>query len=153
MIHPRYAEGFWIPYPNVGAHCRPDRCVLAHGSHEIPKYRGEEKREHVRWKWMSPDFQPLTLPVLRPVLVVNSRDIQAGQLAETLKLSFVERVLDHQSVELADIQRIKVDFSAKAPGAAVSVDDIQYITGRMEVCPASRNVKPGPEINTTLKFV
>lgn len=52
-----------------------------------------------------------------------------------------------------DIQRIRVEFAAKAPGAEVGVDDIGYITGRMEQCPASRNIKAVPEIKTILKFV
>jgi hypothetical protein len=50
------------------------------------------------------------------------------------------------------LERLHVEFEAKLRSGKPTSDDIEYITGRMQQCPVSKNLRAPEDTVTTLSF-
>jgi hypothetical protein len=105
-------------------------------------------------------WQPLEVNNNTPGFLLFSYTILTCQHMY-MRLNAAERALlltrsEGELVVVADedwiLKSIKVHFSAKLRSGTPTADDIEYITGRMKVCPVSKNIQSGPEKLATLSF-
>ncbi len=122
--------------------------------HNTPEGLQVEVWEEAGWRpfelgWDSPGF----LVFIYGLFICQHTYMRVNCAERGIGLESASGELEVVTTAGWDIQRIAVHFDAKAASGEAGVDDIQYITGRMGRCPASRNLKSVADAETTLKFV
>ncbi len=126
------------------------------------RYRGDnnEPADTAVEVWTKEQWQPLNIDVATPgfllfvytILTCQHMYLRANAAERNLMLDAGEGAIHVVASNDWELRSIDVGFDVKLKSGEPSADDIEYITGRMLVCPVSKNLGEGVEKQTQVRF-
>ena len=79
--------------------------------------------------------------------------LRTNAMERDLLLESSEGTIEVITDEKWQMEKLDVQFGAKLKSGSPTEDDVEYIVGRMQRCPVSKNLKEAPDSHTAVEFV